>query len=67
MGKSIKQWENIVKKESIGSLKVLHDSLLKLSRWKAFDKEFDKEYEWTGYKTIKIIIMTELINRGVFK
>lgn len=53
---TIKQWENKIKKLDQNALKVLSRSLGALAHW----QDFDKEYSWTGYKTVGLLIRQEL-------
>ncbi|MBU0959472.1 MAG: hypothetical protein KKB31_06005 [Nanoarchaeota archaeon] len=61
MGKTIKEWEEIIKNLTAIELKVFSESISNLSLF----EEFDEEYKWTSYKTIGVLLKAELNKRGV--
>ena len=59
MSKTVKEWNETLKKKSIGQLKVLHEALFDLTDDADFQSEFPQLY------TVKMLVGQELSKRGV--
>ena len=59
MSLTITQWSNKIAKMDTNSLQVLAGAFLNISMW----KDFTKEYSWTGFGNIGLLIRNELKER----
>lgn len=59
MGLSIKNWEKEIKKLSDAELKLRHDALDDLLKW----KPFHEQYDWTGLGILRSLFKYEIENR----